>query len=154
MLPKNILSEGNIIAAVVLQHLALDRHHEPKPEGAQNSSCSCRHRKGEISTYKYVSRPPHGRSDFAYVFHAPDTATTNSRLSGAATSVWYFLNRTSDAPHLKTFIGNARTVSSCLCGNLRGAPYADFRNHRLVHPSGMRLGNLSPPFLRPRVSMG
>ena len=153
-LPKNTPSEGNTAAAAVLQHPAQIHYHESKPEGAKNPSRSCRHRKGEISTYKYISHLSHTRSDLAYVFHAPDITIATSRLSGVAASVWYLLSRTLGALHLGKFISNARTVSSCHCGNLLEASRANFRNHRLVHPPGIRLGGLSPPFLRSYVRIG
>ena len=87
--------------AFVPRHPQPDHSHESRSRTLQRWSRSCRHRKGVISTCKHVNHSSRGRSDLAYVFHAPDISITTLRLSVTLASVRYCLSGVSKTFHLK-----------------------------------------------------
>ena len=128
------------------QHPPLDHCRESETGLFQRSPYPCRHRKGATSIYEFghVSCLPRGRPDTTYVFHAPDSNITTSRLSVMTASVRYWLNETSKTFHAKEPVSNERTVPPPLWGTLQRSPRPNFHNHLLVRPPNMRLGSPSP----------
>jgi len=130
--------------AFVPLHPPVDYCRESKTGSFQRTSCSCRHRKGVTSIYGHIRYLSPGRSDITYVFHAPESNITTSRLSVTTASVRYCLNETSRTFHTKEPVSNERTVPPSLRGTLLRSPCPNFHNHLLVHPPNMRLESPSP----------
>ena len=107
LLPKSTSSEENMTVVFATWHPPLDHCQQG---ASQRSPRPCRHRKGVPTTCESVSLSSRGRSDLAYVFHAPDISITTSRLPVTVASVRYCLSGTSKILHPKKPATRAPTV--------------------------------------------